>query len=104
MIKQERFSTTSRYVAGVCLLLITFQPVTPHAQQQPAQEQQKKAPPAQDPGWPRQIVKDGATLVYYQPQLDDWKDYKEIFARVAFSLTPSGGKEAVGVASFQANT
>ena len=26
----------------------------------------------QDPGWPREIVRDGATLTYYQPQIDDW--------------------------------
>src|SRR5215813_13961828 len=100
------FPTKAKLVAVVCLLLIAFQPVAPYAQQQQQGQpkQQKAAPGAQDPGWPRQIVKDGSTLVYYQPQLDDWKDYKEVSARVAFSLTPAGGKEALGVASFQANT
>src|SRR5215470_3377350 len=63
----------------------------------------KQAPP-QDIGWPRQITKDGATLVYYQPQIDDWKDKKRIFTRVAFQLTPSGGKPVMGVASIEANT
>lgn len=57
----------------------------------------------QDIGWPRQITKDGATLVYYQPQIDEWKDYKDITAEVAFSLTASG-KQNMGVASMKANT
>src|SRR5262245_14640674 len=61
-------------------------------------------PPTQDIGWPRQISQNGATLIYYQPQIDDWKDYQELFCRVAFSLTPAGGKAVLGVASIQANT
>ena len=62
------------------------------------------APPAQDIGWPRQVSQNGAQLVYYQPQVDEWKDYKELFARVAFSLTPKGGKQVLGVANMQAGT
>src|SRR5437868_875166 len=61
-------------------------------------------PPTQDIGWPRQIAKNGARFVYYQPQIDDWKDYKQLFARVAFSLTPSGGQEVLGVVSLRADT
>ena len=57
-----------------------------------------------DPGWPREVTKDGATLTYYQPQIDGWKDYKELTGRVAFSLTPKGGKPAIGVASLKAKT
>ncbi len=60
--------------------------------------------PTKDVGWPRQITKDGATLVYYQPQIDDWKDYERIYYRVAFSLTPAGGEAVLGVASIEANT
>ena len=52
---------------------------------------------AQDPGWPRQITKASGKLVYYQPQVDDWKNYKAIDARMAFTITPTGGKEHVGV-------
>jgi len=62
------------------------------------------AAPGQDPGWPRQIEKNGTTLVYYQPQIDEWKDYKELLCRVAFSLKPKDGKEVLGVASLQAGT
>jgi hypothetical protein len=59
---------------------------------------------AQDPGWPRQIVKPGGTLVIYQPQVDDWKNFTDIKWRQAFQLTPSGGKQIVGAASFEGAT
>jgi hypothetical protein len=62
------------------------------------------AAPTEDKGWPRQLVREGATLVYYQPELDEWKDYKVLKCRIAFSLTPKGGKETLGVASIGANT
>jgi len=71
---------------------------------QPFAGAQLPAPPMQDIGWPRQVAKNGATLVYYQPQIDDWSDYKHLTGRVAFSLTPAGGKQALGVASFHAGT
>ncbi|HKO46729.1 MAG TPA: hypothetical protein VJV79_03350 [Polyangiaceae bacterium] len=58
----------------------------------------------QDIGWPRQLVKDGATLVYYQPQLDEWKDYKQLKCRMAFALTPAREQQVLGVASLTANT
>lgn len=57
-----------------------------------------------DPGWPRKVAKDGAQLLYYQPQVDHWKDFKELTGQVAFSLTPRVGKEVHGVASFHAFT
>jgi hypothetical protein len=50
------------------------------------------------------IEKDGAKLIYYQPQIDEWKDYKELSGRIAFGLTPAGGKEVMGVASLTATT
>lgn len=61
-------------------------------------------PPSQDIGWPRQVSKNGATLIYYQPQLDKWKDYKELQGRMAFSLKPANGKQVLGVASLRAGT
>ncbi len=60
--------------------------------------------PVTDIGWPRLATKDGAKMIYYQPQIDEWKDYKEISGRVAFALTPKGGKETLGVASFKCGT
>ena len=53
---------------------------------------------AQDPGWPRQRVDHGNTLITYQPQIDDWKNFRELQWRMAFSLTPAGGKAVVGAA------
>src|ERR1700755_1743410 len=60
---------------------------------------------AQDPGWPRQRSTSGGKLVYYQPQVDSWTGgHKELDFPMAFSLTPAGGKEAVGVMSIHAFT
>jgi hypothetical protein len=59
---------------------------------------------AQDPGWPRQIVKPGGTLIVYQPQVDDWKNFTDIRWRQAFQLTPTGGKQIVGAATFAGST
>jgi hypothetical protein len=59
---------------------------------------------AQDPGWPREITRDDATLVYYQPQIDEWKDFKEISGRMAVSVTPRGGKPHVGIVALQMHT
>ena len=47
---------------------------------------------ADDPIWPRQITKPGGKLVIYQPQVDDWKDFQQVDARMAFTITPTGGK------------
>jgi hypothetical protein len=59
---------------------------------------------AQDPGWPRKVMTPQGTLVYYQPQVDNWQNFQILQWRMAFTLTPSGGKEAVGAATMQGNT
>jgi hypothetical protein len=46
-----------------------------------------------DEGWPRQKEQDGNTLVYYQPQLDSWKDQKVLKARIAVEVTLQGQKQ-----------
>ena len=58
----------------------------------------------EDLGWPREISNQGSTLLLYQPQVDDWKNFRELNWRMAFSLTPAGGQEAVGVATLHSNT
>lgn len=58
----------------------------------------------QDPGWPREIVHDDVTIIYYQPQIDDWKDFKELTGRMAISITPRGEKPQVGVVTMQMHT
>jgi len=59
---------------------------------------------AQDPGWPRQLTNQGNTLVIYQPQVDDWKNFTELELRMAISLTPAGGRAAVGVMVLKGDT
>jgi hypothetical protein len=59
---------------------------------------------AQDPGWPRKLEKPGGTAIVYQPQVDEWKDYATITMRVAFQLTPIGGKQVIGAATMMGNT
>jgi hypothetical protein len=59
---------------------------------------------AQDPGWPRQITKPSGKLVYYQPQVDAWTNYQTLDARLAFTITPTGGKTHVGVVTVQLQT
>jgi len=59
---------------------------------------------AQDPGWPRQKSNPAGTLVYYQPQVDHWTNYKDLGFRTAFTLTPTGGKQVVGVLNVNAQT
>src|SRR5947207_1878530 len=57
-----------------------------------------------DPGWPRAKTSNGNRLIVYQPQVDNWKSFKELSWRMAVSLTPKGGKEAVGVVEMKGNT
>jgi hypothetical protein len=57
-----------------------------------------------DPGWPRHRTNDQGRLVYYQPQVDGWKDFKELDFRMAFTLTPKGQKEIVGIMVLHAET
>src|SRR5438477_10413051 len=57
-----------------------------------------------DPGWPRERTNEQGRLIYYQPQVDAWTNFKELSFRMAFSLTPKGGKEIVGILEVQAQT
>lgn len=61
--------------------------------------------PADDPGWPRVIQKNGKQLTIYQPQVDFWKDYKLLHFRCAISVkTGSSKNEKFGVAEIEAET
>ncbi|MEO8439670.1 MAG: hypothetical protein ABI540_05550 [Spartobacteria bacterium] len=59
---------------------------------------------ASDPGWPREHVRDGARLIVYQPQVDDWKNFEDLTWRMAVSLTPAGGKPEIGVVEMKGKT
>jgi hypothetical protein len=43
-------------------------------------------------------------IVYYQPQIDRWQDYRFLDARMAIQVTAGGGKVTPGVVSIQART
>jgi len=58
----------------------------------------------QDLGWPREKSNASGTLIYYQPQIDEWKDFRRLEARMAISLRPVGGQPTLGVVSFRART
>ena len=59
---------------------------------------------AQDPGWPRQKTSSAGKLIYYQPHVDSWTNYQDLQFRMAFSMTPTGGKQVVGVLGIKAKT
>ncbi|WP_158900974.1 hypothetical protein [Burkholderia sp. L27(2015)] len=59
---------------------------------------------ADDPGWPRERDQDGAHLILYQPQIDEWKQFKQVTGRMAISLTPRGGTPQIGVVTLEMNT
>jgi hypothetical protein len=59
---------------------------------------------AQDPSWPRKLVKPGGTLIIYQPQVEDWQEFIDLKWRQAFELTPTGGNQVVGAATFEGAT
>lgn len=67
-----------------------------------------QAPPSNKQPEPQQFPvmyeKNGARLIIYQPQLDDWRNFRELTADTAISVTPSGGKAVLGVVSWSATT
>lgn len=55
--------------------------------------------------FPREVVSDAGTVVIHTPQIDTWKEFESVEARVAVEVTPSGeDKPAYGVAEFTAVT
>src|SRR6266567_800387 len=57
-----------------------------------------------DSSWPREKFSNGTRLIIYQPQVDDWQNFQDLSWRMAISLTPKGGKTAVGVVEMKGNT
>jgi hypothetical protein len=57
------------------------------------------------PKWPRSYEDAGDKVVVYEPQVDDWKDYRSLHARSAVVVTPKGSKsEAYGVFEYDVET
>jgi hypothetical protein len=59
---------------------------------------------AQDAGWPKTLSNASGKLVCYQPQVDEWNKYQTLDVRLAFTLTPTGNKQQVGVITAQMQT
>lgn len=59
---------------------------------------------AQDKGWPRVMTAPTGKLVYYQPQVDSWNNFSEIFLRMAITVTPSGGQTYPGILTAKMHT
>ena len=59
---------------------------------------------SQEMGWPREKTVNGARLVYYQPQVDEWNDFKLLNLRMAITITPAGGKTQPGVITAEMQT
>ncbi|GAK49000.1 hypothetical protein U14_00217 [Candidatus Moduliflexus flocculans] len=58
-----------------------------------------------DPGWPRLFEKDGRQVTVYQPQIEEWSDYKAIHALCAIAFKPDAAKEeSFGVVDLTAKT
>jgi hypothetical protein len=93
-----------RWTAGVCLVLLVFLVfLLGGGVLAAASPSVSNASKAADPGWPRTVEKGDIKLVYYQPQIESWKDYKVLTARIAFTVTKAG-KQAAGVVKIQADT
>ncbi len=62
--------------------------------------------PAVDPGWPRQIELANETVIFYQPQVSEWKDYLHLHAMVAIEVVPNEASKPryLGVATVTADT
>ena len=73
-------------VGWVALMFAMAAAISPSAAQQTAEP---AAVVAEDPGWPREFTGDGARLVLYQPQLDEWANYQTLTARAAFKFAAS---------------
>ena len=55
--------------------------------------------------FPRTLTSDAGAVVVYTPQIDTWKDFAKLEARLAVAVTPTGESEPVyGVAEFTADT
>jgi hypothetical protein len=61
-------------------------------------------PPEVDPGWPREFKSARGKLLTFQPQVGEWKDFKEVTWRMAVTLAPAGGKQVVGAATMRGQT
>jgi hypothetical protein len=85
---------------------------TKPAQTQPTQTQQTQTGPASTKQvasppieWPKEIQHPKGKLVIYQPQIDEWTDYKVLKARSAVAFLPNGEQNPhLGIIEMQSRT
>lgn len=105
MASMTQFESTLRGISLVLILTLCSLTVGCLGKENVKIESSKPvAASDEDPGWPRQLTDQGNTLILYQPQVDDWNNFKELDWRMAFSLTPAGGEEIVGIATLHSDT
>src|ERR1700747_2825953 len=92
-----------RIVSLLQILILTAALFTPRLQIRAANSTTAPGQSA-DPSWPRERYQNGNTLIVYQPQVDDWKNFQDLSWRMAVSLTPKGGKTVVGVVEMKGTT
>ena len=86
---------TSKRLA-VCLVLATALATSLAAQDAAPREQPApEAIPAPELGWPREYQGKDHRLVVYQPQIENWLDYRKMEAYAAVMVTPPGKKDPV---------
>ena len=100
-VDEDRHPTNSMKNAVVLILAATALALGSLSATEPKPDD-KKIPP--DPGWPRQRTNEQGRLIYYQPQVDEWKEFKDLKFRMAFTLAPKGEKQVVGIMVLQAQT
>jgi hypothetical protein len=69
---------------------------------QTAADKQVASPPIE---WPKEIQHPKGKVVIYQPQIDEWPDYKTVKARSAIAYLPKGSEQPIlGIIEMQART
>ena len=92
---------TIRVVAYAVLLFISSAGLA-WSQQPEGTEASSAADPV---SFPRRVEGEAGVVVIHTPQIDTWKDFASVEARVVVEVIPSGEDEAVlGVAEFTADT
>jgi hypothetical protein len=92
---------------GLILLLLAGAAFTSPAFQEASSAPAKPAavPDAKDPGWPRIYTDGKATLAVHQPQVDDWKGFQVLEARMALEIPPEkGAKKLLAAVHWEAKT
>jgi hypothetical protein len=109
------------YLLTTIIIIISFsafqvfsQPTQTAPQTKPTQTAPQTAPATKTPGkqqettpiaWPREIQHAKGKLVVYQPQIDEWTDYKIVKARSAAAFLPKGATNPqLGIIEMQART